>query len=588
MPFVEVTLDGWDTHHDNFARVKELCGTLNTGFAALLADLKARGLLDSTLVVCQWEFERTPKINGSTGRDHWPASWAVALAGGGLKTGQASGKTTADGLAVAEKPHGVPDLIATIAKAVGTDPKKQNMSNVGRPIRVADPDAKPIDASGTLDATEAARLPSAFALRQLLWGQMTPFAGTAPLFADLDLNGDGKVSPDELADFYRRAGLGGVLVGVGKAPATDALTDALVKCLEANKDGKVTGAEWKAAPDALKKFDANDDELIGPGELVERTAYPGALGSILLTAPAPDSRSDVVADALPFVVLPLRTADRHWATAAPARRTAAKLPAFPEDALLGARAAAPAATWRVRFGEDKLAGGSAEVGGNAPEGGRLVFAAGAVRFELRTDEGKLAEPLAAARKRYEAQFAEADTDANGSLDPKELAAPKAGPFKHLGTASDRNADGVLSGAEFAAWLDLQAQIAKGHVLLTVLDHGAGLFELLDADHDGALSVRELRAAWDRLKSAECVTDGRFDRAKLPRQLLAAISRGHPKSSPGKPLRPGPAWFVAMDRNGDGDVSKREFTGPADVFDTFDSDKDGLLDAKEAARAAVRK
>jgi uncharacterized protein (DUF1501 family) len=145
VPFVEVTLDGWDTHNNNFDRVKDLCGALDAAFAALVGDLKDRGLLDSTLVVCQGEFGRTPKINAQTGRDHWPASWAVALAGGGLKTGQALGKTTKDGLAVEEKPVSVPDLIATVAKAVGIDPQKQNMSNVGRPIRVADPDAKPIE-----------------------------------------------------------------------------------------------------------------------------------------------------------------------------------------------------------------------------------------------------------------------------------------------------------------------------------------------------------------------------------------------------------------------------------------------------------
>jgi Protein of unknown function (DUF1501) len=144
VPFVEVTLDGWDTHQQNFTRVKELCGTLDAAFAALVGDLKDRGLLASTLVVCQGEFGRTPKINVNTGRDHWPASWAVALAGGGLKTGQAVGKTSADGTSVEGKAHGVSDLIATVATAVGIDPKKQNVSNVGRPIRVADPDAEPI------------------------------------------------------------------------------------------------------------------------------------------------------------------------------------------------------------------------------------------------------------------------------------------------------------------------------------------------------------------------------------------------------------------------------------------------------------
>ena len=142
--FVEVTLDGWDTHQNNFERVKDLCSTLDSAFSSLLIDLKARGLLESTLVVCQGEFGRTPKINNSTGRDHWPASWAVALAGGGLQTGQAIGRTNQDGTSVEDRRVSAADLIATIAKAVGVDPQKQNMSNVRRPIRVAAPEAKPL------------------------------------------------------------------------------------------------------------------------------------------------------------------------------------------------------------------------------------------------------------------------------------------------------------------------------------------------------------------------------------------------------------------------------------------------------------
>ncbi|HEY1189316.1 MAG TPA: DUF1501 domain-containing protein [Gemmata sp.] len=142
--FVEVTLDGWDTHNNNFERVKALSGTLDTAFAALLADLKDRGLLDSTLVVCMGEFGRTPKINGQNGRDHWPASWAAVLAGAGIKGGQVVGKTSADGTQVESAPTRTPDLIATVVKAIGLDPMKQNMSNVSRPIRLADPSGKPI------------------------------------------------------------------------------------------------------------------------------------------------------------------------------------------------------------------------------------------------------------------------------------------------------------------------------------------------------------------------------------------------------------------------------------------------------------
>jgi hypothetical protein len=142
--FVEVSLDGWDTHDNNFERVKGLSTTLDAAFATLLTDLRQRGLLESTLILCLSEFGRTPKINGGVGRDHWPSSWSAALAGGKIRGGQVIGRTSADGLAVKDRPVTVPDLIATTCCALGIDPKKQNMSNVARPIRVADPAAEPI------------------------------------------------------------------------------------------------------------------------------------------------------------------------------------------------------------------------------------------------------------------------------------------------------------------------------------------------------------------------------------------------------------------------------------------------------------
>lgn len=144
VPFVEVSLGGWDTHNNNFEQVKQLSSTLDSGFAALLADLQSRGLLDSTLIVCMGEFGRTPKINARAGRDHWPGTWSAVLAGGGIVGGQAYGTTSKDGMTVEDKPVGVPDLVATVCKAIGIDPQKQNISGLGRPIRIADPVAKPI------------------------------------------------------------------------------------------------------------------------------------------------------------------------------------------------------------------------------------------------------------------------------------------------------------------------------------------------------------------------------------------------------------------------------------------------------------
>ncbi len=152
VPFVEVSLNGvqgsqsfgWDTHSDNFEAIKTLTSVLDPAWATLLDDLNLRGLLDSTLVVWMGEFGRTPRINGRSGRDHWAESWTTVLSGGGVKGGQFFGETTPDGMKVKDRPVSAADLLATICHAVGVDPMGQNMSNVGRPIRIADPEAKPI------------------------------------------------------------------------------------------------------------------------------------------------------------------------------------------------------------------------------------------------------------------------------------------------------------------------------------------------------------------------------------------------------------------------------------------------------------
>jgi hypothetical protein len=152
VPFVEVSLNGvpnqpalgWDTHAQNFDTVKSLSEVLDPAFATLLSDLKERGLLESTLVVWMGEFGRTPRINENTGRDHFPGAWSAVLAGGGIRGGQAIGRTSADGTTVEDRPIAVPDMMATICRALGIDPGQQNISNVGRPIRLSDSGARPV------------------------------------------------------------------------------------------------------------------------------------------------------------------------------------------------------------------------------------------------------------------------------------------------------------------------------------------------------------------------------------------------------------------------------------------------------------
>src|SRR5260221_6066194 len=152
VPFVEVTLSGadqqilgWDTHAENFDRVRQLSQVLDPAWGTLTEELEQRGLLENTLVVWMGEFGRTPKINQAGGRDHYPQVWSTVLAGGGIKGGQVIGKTSADGMSVEERQVAVPDLLATICLGLGIDPLTQNVSNVGRPIRIVDPAAKPLE-----------------------------------------------------------------------------------------------------------------------------------------------------------------------------------------------------------------------------------------------------------------------------------------------------------------------------------------------------------------------------------------------------------------------------------------------------------
>jgi hypothetical protein len=136
--FVEVACNGWDTHEDNFNRVKTLSEAVDPGFAALVGDLKERGLLQRTLVVWMGEFGRTPRINPRTGRDHFPQAFSVAMAGASVKGGRVIGATNPDGTAVRERPVTVPDLFCSFYHALKINARKENLSTLGRPIKIVE------------------------------------------------------------------------------------------------------------------------------------------------------------------------------------------------------------------------------------------------------------------------------------------------------------------------------------------------------------------------------------------------------------------------------------------------------------------
>jgi hypothetical protein len=141
---VEVTLQNFDTHDQNFSQHGELAAILDPAFAALMKDLHDRDLLASTVVLCLGEFGRTPQINGADGRDHWPHGFSCLVGGGDLRSGVLLGATDPAGEnEEPEDPIPVHDLYATVLKGLSIDPAHQVNTSIGRPIRYSD--GQPID-----------------------------------------------------------------------------------------------------------------------------------------------------------------------------------------------------------------------------------------------------------------------------------------------------------------------------------------------------------------------------------------------------------------------------------------------------------
>ncbi len=142
--FVNIYNEGWDAHTDVAGNVRNNCKATDQGSAALVQDLKQRGLLDSTLVIWGGEFGRTPMVESNAalgralGRDHHPSAFTIWMAGGGMKRGLTYGTTDDLGFHVADKPVHVHDVQATILYLLGFDHEKLTYHHAGRDFRLTD------------------------------------------------------------------------------------------------------------------------------------------------------------------------------------------------------------------------------------------------------------------------------------------------------------------------------------------------------------------------------------------------------------------------------------------------------------------
>ncbi|HZY87962.1 MAG TPA: EF-hand domain-containing protein [Gemmataceae bacterium] len=529
---------------------------------------------------------------------------------------------------------------------------------IGRVFKYLD-----VNGDGVLSKEEAERAP----LPQILLSGGGPFFGppqmnSAPMMAALDANRDGKVTRQELADYYRKNGAppfqfrmggggnGGMgtrvrLLGMAQTgtPSADALNERLFELLDTNKDGKLSRKELEAAPAVLAKLDADDDETVSVEEIMPTQALGGE-GFVVVNSGdfvVPNNKSGVVMmlnPGEPRAALARQLLQRYAGKGGKKgakKLTRADLGLDPatfdrldadEDGALDAEELArfdrrpPDLELMVRLGTRpggapqievvKRDGKASPVAGNVRRSaaGATVLELGNTHLDLLADakeDGNNAFFKVRIDQQYRAQFKAADRDGNGYLDEKEaLASPF---FRGIFKAMDRDGDGKLFEKEMLAYLDtmkeLQAAAQKSFASLHVSDQGRGLFDLLDTNRDGRLGLREMRQMPKLLDRLDRDGDGALSRPEIPRSYRANFRQGPVANGNGfngravfvvnrmggrgparqAPAR-GPKWFQKMDRNRDGDVSRREFLGTDEEFRKIDTDGDGLISLEEAEKA----
>ena len=442
---------------------------------------------------------------------------------------------------------------------------------------------------------------------------------------------DGVVSLDELADGLRSS-LGPFRVDVGQVASGK--TDALFEQLDANSDGKLTTAELKGASASLQRLDLDDDELIDTPEL---EPFSNPLAMQMQATPDRRTRLSAVPPVLEMeqgeptlrpVRLLLKRYDKGSGSSSSAGDNKLSRAEFVLDAPVFAKADAdgdgaldteelrrflanvtPDLELNISLGGDSSSSSTVAVTGMKgkplPSGtkvkplgrGDIEIAVEEVRLEIHIDNAE--NSVASAKQLFMSQFKTADTDNNGYLERDELTKDEnhQSPLLSLFDLLDRDGDGKVYPIEMDSFVETQAEAAKSRMVMSTADQGRAIFAILDLNRDRRLGIREIRetlkrvASWDR-DGDKTITDeeiphhyqltiGRAGLAGYAVNRIVDLPESMTNSTAGEPEKPGPPWFRRMDRNHDGDVSRREFLGPRSQFDRMDRDHDDLISPDEA-------
>lgn len=149
VPFIEVTLEGWDDHGGAYRDVRRRAAYVDPAIAFLIEDLKQRGMFDSTLIVFMSEFGRTPHLadsgyNQTLGAGHYANAWTTFMAGGGVRGGTVIGRVDARGGEVTDRPVNTQEFLATMCHALNIDCHKEYTTREGRPMTFLNPSAQPV------------------------------------------------------------------------------------------------------------------------------------------------------------------------------------------------------------------------------------------------------------------------------------------------------------------------------------------------------------------------------------------------------------------------------------------------------------